>query len=44
MGKRRVKRACGIIDSSIDEKSRKKIRIGGAIKVKGNLVKSIGKG
>ena len=35
---------CVILDSSIDEKIIKKISIGCSIKVKGNLVKSIGKG
>ena len=35
---------CVIFDSSIDEKIIKKISIGCSIKVKGNLVKSIGKG
>ena len=35
---------CVILDSSIDEKIIKKISIGCSLKVKGNLVKSIGKG
>jgi len=35
---------CVIFDSSIDEKIIKKISIGCSLKVKGNLVKSIGKG
>ena len=35
---------CVIFDSSIDDKIIKKISIGCSIKVKGNLVKSIGKG
>ena len=35
---------CVILDSSIDEKIIKKISIGCSIKIKGNLVKSIGKG
>ena len=35
---------CVILDSSIDDKIIKKISIGCSIKVKGNLVKSIGKG
>ena len=35
---------CVILDSSIDEKIIKKISIGSSLKIKGNLVKSIGKG
>jgi asparaginyl-tRNA synthetase len=35
---------CVIFDSSIDEKIIKKISIGCSLKIKGNLVKSIGKG
>ena len=35
---------CVILDSSIDEKIIKKISIGCSLKIKGNLVKSIGKG
>ena len=35
---------CVILDSSIDEKIIKKISIGCSLKVKGNLVRSIGKG
>ena len=35
---------CVISDSSIDEKILKKISIGSSLKIKGNLIKSIGKG